>query len=609
MSLTHSDKAFIRKETKNLNLVDLSKKLNKSESEIKSYLEKKWKKEKLKKYLTLNKKIDQTIPQANSTWNLSAFIKENKKIFLLLFALIGISYLNALNNDFVSDDRATLLVDESYRSINNLIQNPTALWVKPFLSFISYSIGGLNPFFFRLPFVLTHILSACVIFILGSKLTNKNVGLFSSCLFAVHPILIEGVTWISGGGYSMYTAFFLLSLLLYTESSQSKKSYVFSIIFYVISLSSYATGSISFLILALYESIFGNLKISWKNLVPYFALATLWGLVTFVFIPTRISALQNSYYNDQSGFENPLIQIPTAITDYFRLIIWPSNLTLYHTEFNTSAIVLMIRYIFFSTFLTSIFILLKKKSKYAFWPLFFLISLLPTLTPFRISWTVAERYAYLGSVGLFISIGIIISYIIKKSPELRKFIFAGFFLIITIFMIRTIIRNEDWKNEDNLWIATAKTSPSSPNTHNNMGDVYSRRKQYDKAIEEFTLATQIKPNYADAYHNLANTYQSIGDAENAIKNYKLAIKYNPNIWQSHVNIGVLEVNKKNYEIAEQSLLKAISLNQDENIATYLGQVYLLNNKKEEAKNIFVQVLQSNPNNKEAKEGYLKSIEK
>ena len=77
--------------------------------------------------------------------------------------------------------------------------------------------------------------------------------------------------------------------------------------------------------------------------------------------------------------------------------------------------------------------------------------------------------------------------------------------IVVSLSIRTIVRNVDWKNEDNLWVATGKVAPSGAPIHNNLGDVYARHNDYPKAIEEFTRATQINPGYADAYHNLANT--------------------------------------------------------------------------------------------------------
>ena len=94
--------------------------------------------------------------------------------------------------------------------------------------------------------------------------------------------------------------------------------------------------------------------------------------------------------------------------------------------------------------------------------------------------------------------------------------------------VRTITRNADWKNQDTLWLATAKTSPSSPQNHNNLGDYYGRQGDLEKAAEEFKTAIKLKPNYGDAYHNLANIYHQMGEDDLAIENYRKALSFNPN---------------------------------------------------------------------------------
>ena len=112
----------------------------------------------------------------------------------------------------------------------------------------------------------------------------------------------------------------------------------------------------------------------------------------------------------------------------------------------------------------------------------FLISLSPTLTPFRLNWIVAERYLYLPILGILAPFGL---GLIKLSQmvKVKGLVYVSLIIIITLLSVRTIIRNIDWKNEDNLWIATGKTSPSSPNTHNNLGDVYGRLGDKQKALQ------------------------------------------------------------------------------------------------------------------------------
>jgi len=199
-----------------------------------------------------------------------------------------------------------------------------------------------------------------------------------------------------------------------------------------------------------------------------------------------------------------------------------------------------------------------------FWLTFFIIPLLPTLTPWGISWVVAERYAYLSTLGIVVIVAIFFDWLInkygKKNENYRYALYGVFAIIILALSIRTIARNIDWKNEDHLWPATERESPSGQNTHNNMGDVYVRAGKYDQAVAEFKKALEINPGYGDAYHNLANTYEAMGQPDMAIMYYKKALSINPNIWQSYQNIGGLYYNKGDYQDALDSLQKAVDLN-------------------------------------------------
>ncbi|NQU19051.1 tetratricopeptide repeat protein, partial [bacterium] len=243
-----------------------------------------------------------------------------------------------------------------------------------------------------------------------------------------------------------------------------------------------------------------------------------------------------------------------------------------------------------------------KRSRRIFFGLsFFVITLLPTLTPLGITWIVAERYVYLGAIGIFI----VVVLGIKRLSEIRYLKIAIrilFSLIIMALLTRTVIRNIDWKNEDNLWIATARTSPSSPNTHNNLGDVYSRRGEWEKAVYEFKKAIEIKPGYADAYHNLAHTYYLMGKLTEAIESYQNAIHFNPNLWQSYQNLAGIYFELKNINLAMEYFKKAIEVNPtNSQLRTNLGIAYLMLDRKLEAREEFEKSLQLDPNNKRTRQ--------
>jgi len=310
------------------------------------------------------------------------------------------------------------------------------------------------------------------------------------------------------------------------------------------------------------------------------------------------------------------------------LIFWPSNLTLYHSELSFSQgeyfIRLGIFLMFFALIIHSYWRIREKNlglmikfwkevptttleignpkiNDYKFiffWLSFFLIALSVTLTPFGISWIVAERYVYLGSLGIFAIVGLLVSKLAEKE-NLRVFVYAVFAVAIVALGVRTIIRNMDWKNEDTLWVATAKTSPSNPTTHNNMGDVYSRHNDLDNAIKEFSKAIEINSNYADAYHNRGSAYQSKGDIENAINDYRKAIEINPNIWQSSQNLAGIYFDKGDYEKSSKYMEAAFSKNPSISLAYSLALIYSKMGDVEKARSLLIDILSVDQSNVQA----------
>jgi tetratricopeptide (TPR) repeat protein len=228
-----------------------------------------------------------------------------------------------------------------------------------------------------------------------------------------------------------------------------------------------------------------------------------------------------------------------------------------------------------------------------------------TLTPFGISWIVAERYVYLGTLGILV----LIAYAIQKIGELsqvrlgRNISSPILAIILLAFSFRTIIRNLDWKNQDTLLLATAKTSPSSAQNHNNLGDYYVRQGNLEKAIEEFKKAIELLPGYADAYHNLANTYLYMGKTDLAVENFQKALSVNPNLWQSHQSLTAIYYAQGKFPEALKEMEITIKLNPDNpDLYSDLGIIYLRINEKLKARTAFQQALQLDPNNEKAKQG-------
>lgn len=610
MNLSKKQKKFIKKNLKRLTLPKIAEKIDLKEEELISYLRQTTPEEKLKTILKVKEGQEADRPSCPASPSL--WLKENAFQLVVLASLVIAVYVNSLSHEFLSDDIAGIVQDKHMGNIIHYLKNHTINFSRYFFYSLIFKLFGLNQTFFRLLNITFHLGCVYLVYAIISLLHQRKLAFISAAIFAVHPILVESIVWITGGLYAQYSFFALLSFLFYLiarEKSWPYKYYLPSIVFFIPALLTTEKAAVLAPIIFAFEFYQGKLVRNWKATLPYIFIA---GFISAMVLfggqlGQRVNALKSDYYQE-TGLYNPLTQIPTAISSYLWLTVWPDKLTLYHSEmvFSNAEYALM-ALVTLSYLGLIIFTFIKKELRpISFWLSFFLISLIPMLTPLKVAWIVAERYIYLGSIGLFVVVGMGI----EKAGRILKEKKAPYIIlgaIILALSARTIIRNNDWKNQDTLWLAAARTSPSSPQNHNNLGDLYARRGDFLKAEEEFKKAIALLPNYGDAYHNLANTYLQMNKLDLALAHYQKALELNPNLWQSHQNMAAIYAKVNQLNKTEEHLKKAIAINsQNPILHLNLGFIYQTQGKSEEAKNEWEATLKIDPANEEAKK-FLQSL--
>ncbi len=531
--------------------------------------------------------------------SMKSIIRGNLPVISFLVILSFSVYLNSLGNKFVSDDIPVIKLGQQIRNFSLLFSNPFDS-MRNLVLWVVFSLFGPNPTYFRLLNIMLHLLNTILVFILITKLHSKTTAFFASSIFAVHSIHVEAIAWISGGSYVQLSFFFLLSFILYLFSNGNKKMYIISILFYVLALESQTLVAVLSAVFAVYELTLGNIKLNYKKIIPFLILGLIWGTTVLFAVPKRLSVNDTNYYY-KGRVENPVIQLPYVLTEYFKLSVWPSHLTIYQSELGYKPIEHIIRSLILLTYVILVLVSLKLNKKIFFWNAFLLVSLLPTLTPFHLTSIMAERYIYLGSIGLFTSLSLIPTYLLKTKA--KEFVYPFFIIILIALSIRTIIRNTEWKNEQSLWTATLKASPSYPPAHNNMGYVYVLQGKLKLAEYEYTKAIEMLPGYAEAYNNLGRVYFLQSKYDLSIQNYKKALELNPNLWQTYSNIALAYMETDQLDVAWGFAKKSLSVNpNDPESKATLGFIYLKMNKIKEAEEIFRDVLNQNPLNPMAKDG-------
>jgi len=391
---------------------------------------------------------------------------------------------------------------------------------------------------------------------------QKIITQIATLLFATMPLHVEVVSWISGKPYLIMALAFLISIILFISYIKTDdKKYIFPLLASIaLNLFVDKIRFFSFVFVAIIYAITYDwkrkYKIGWaKFLLVGLVFITIIGFWAWPAIMVRITAV-NSGINASGGlFYNPFFQYPTSIAKYLQLMWFPIDLTLYHTMYifpnwlNWALILLyivMVGYFYF------------KNKNYFFILIFIFAAAAPSMAPVKVSWLVAERYLFLGSMGFCLFLG----YIIYDLSKYFKLISSVLFVLILILsVIRTYLRNQDWQTNHNLWVNTCQVSPNSHNAWNNIGDDYDKLKDYQNAIKGFTQSTIVKPNYADAYHNRANIFFKIGRLDLARESYETAIKINPNLFQTYMSLVQIDLNEKNMERAMQDATRLLQFDQ------------------------------------------------
>ena len=482
------------------------------------------------------------------------FSKGNLMPLVIFGVLIFLTYLNVLNAPFLVDDKAGILENPLVGKFDSIYKYPSSS-LRHALLYISYHVGGLEPFAYRIFNILFHFGTVTMLYLVVKKLINRNVAILAGIIFAIHPLLTESVTWISAVTYPQYSFFFMLTLYSYLRSDVSKRWAVASYVFYLLSMLSSEKAVALPAVIFFLELSRRSLKKNWKRIIPFGVIAMLIGGIILTGVGARVDAFKKDYYI-KPQFYNPVEHDPYAITYYAQLFLLPVNLTIYHSELSITVQEFLIRWFFFIALIVSIITSYTKNKNLFFWLSFYIIALAPTLIPLNIVWVVAERYAYLSIAGLAVTTAMLFDFLLKKK-KIQTASYAVITLVFFMLMGLAILRNVDWQSAANLWTSSVAASPHSSNAHNNMGDIYAQRKDYAGAIREFQRATELQPGDADPRHNLGIVLTMVGRYQEAADAYLGALQIDPTLYKSNQNLGVVYYRLKKYPESEEHLIKAL----------------------------------------------------
>ncbi len=440
--------------------------------------------------------------------------------------------------------------------------------------------------------------------------SQSLIALFSSMLFAVHPLQTEAVTYVFQRFVPLAALFSLMSLTAYVRSrlaEDKQQRLLFYCVAFISAVLAMKTKEIAFtlpLVITLYEFCFFSRFTSRVSRFLYLAPM----LLTMSIIPLTLMYLKGTMsagkqhlpgvtYAVLSRGEYMLTQFRVIVT-YLRLLFIPVaqnfdyDYPVFKSVFDPQVI---LSFLFLSALfgLGVYFIRSSRITNHDSRPLrligfgimWFFITLSVESSIVLLDRVIDEYRVYLPSAG--VSIGVVTGAFLlmgrMQSLRARKAILVLLVFAAGTLSVATYLRNEVWGDTIKLWEDTARKSPAKESIHNNLGNGYQAHSMLDKALEQYLIAIKLKPDYAEAHNNLGSIYKSLNMPEKAIEQYLIAIKLKPGAAESHYNLGVFYQAQNMFDKAMEQYLIAVKLKPDYIEAhDNLGNIYLTFNMPDKA---------------------------
>jgi tetratricopeptide (TPR) repeat protein len=454
-------------------------------------------------------------------------------------------------------------------------------WVPliPLSFMLDYQIYGFNAGGYHLTNLILHILSALLLLGLFNRITGDLwKSAFVAAFFALHPLHVESVAWISERKDVLSAFFWMITLCIYVYYTQKPdvKRYLLVLFSFVLALMSkpmVVTLPIIMILLdywplqryrIIIKSIKGNYLL-WqlKEKMPFFILSAIFSVNTLFFT----KGLSAEHLPLNARIENA----PVAFVTYLEKTFWPHDMTVYYPFPDHIPLWQVFGSILLIVIISAAVIILKKRFPYLFvgW-LWYSIAIAPVIGIFQTSlaapFALTDRYHYLPSIGIAVMLAWGMPFLFRNHGMLRKTLFTAGIAFLTFMAVLAWRQCHYWKNSITLFSHTLQVTKDNALAHNNIGAALLAEGKYEEAIVHYNEALRIIPGNVLSYINRGNAYAVTGRHQRAIEDYNEAIRLQPDFILAYYNRGNLYNNLGRYRLAIENLNKAISLLPDFTIA-------------------------------------------
>jgi len=537
----------------------------------------------------------------------------------LLAGAIIVIYLPALHGGFIWDDDAHVTRPE-LRSLHGLWR----IWFDlgatqqyyPLLHsafWFEHELWGDLTLGYHLLNILLHASAVCLLLLTLRRLRIPGAFL-ATAIFALHPVYVESVAWITEQKNTLSAVFYLSAMLVYLRFDQERRT-----LRYVQAFSLFVLGLLTKTVVATLPGAL--LVIFWWQrgrlsprrdvlpLIPWFLLGGVAGLLT-AWIERKLIGAQGAPF-DLTLLQRCLLA-GRVIWFYLGKLLWPVDLLFIYPLWDLNPIVWW-QYLFplgAVALLVMLWLIRRRWRGPLAGLLFFIGSLFPVLGflnvyPFVYSF-VADHFQYLASLGIIVVASAALALVLERvPPPVHRAGQALCMIVLAVLAVLTWRQSRMYSDVHTLYEATLRSNPRCWMCQINLGLFRAAIGQEQAAIEHYQEVIRLRPNSAVAAvadNNTGIALAHAGRLGEAINHYEQALQILPDYGYAHYNMGSALLKAGLLAEARRHCEQALRITPNFAEAHYmLGYVLFQMGKLPEAKEQYAEALRINPNYGQARD--------
>lgn len=481
----------------------------------------------------------------------AGFVRRNSAWLFALALTVAtfLSYKPAWHGGFIWDDdyyvvrNELLTVPDGLRRIWFSLDSPSQYFPLTYTSFrIERALWGLDPTGYHLVNIALHVANALLVWRVLLRLGIPSA-MLAAAIFALHPVQVESVAWITERKNVLMGVLFLLALRCWIafvdrERARTWSWYALALVCYALALSSKTTACTlpAALLIVLW---FRKQRITLTRIaqvIPFVVLGLAMGAVTIWW---------ERYHQGTRGamFSMPVIErvlvASRAIWFYLGKLIWPAKLTFIYPRWEIHAGD-PVQCVWLVACIVAAVLIIAARRRFGRGPEVAAVYYIATLSPllgfimlytFRYTF-VADHYQYLATIGPF---ALAAAAITKTDARQIRLVLA--FAIVATLAFLTWRQAQMYADIETLWRTTIQRSPNSWMAYNNLGIELAQQRRDAEAIQNYERTVALQPKFPEAHYNLANSLLKTGDAARAIAESRTAISLQANDPDAHTSLG------------------------------------------------------------------------